>query len=130
MHLYSLSRILTITLAVVAIAAVSVTIYIAEENVINSYSSEISYQITKLPVAYDYTCDANNQEVNVVLTNKGTKVVADFSVSVTNPVCAGAVPELPSAFNQSSTLKFSVFSTNTNGTITVAGNYTLVSINF
>ncbi len=131
MHLYSLNRILTITLAIVAIVAISLTVYIFEENVINSYNSEISYEITKLPIAYDYSCGANDTGINVVLTNKGTKVVADFSVSVSNPVCAGAVPaNLPSIFNQSSTLKFTVYSSDINGTITVTGNYTLVSISF
>ena len=130
-HLYSLNRILTITLAIVAIIAISLTVYIIEENVTNSYNSEISYEITKLPIAYDYSCDTNDTAINVVLSNKGTKDVADFTVSVTNPVCVSAVPDsLPSIFNQSSTLRFTVYSNDVNGTITVAGNYTLVSISF
>jgi len=129
--LYSLNRILTITLAIVAIIAISLTVYIIEENVTNSYNSEISYEITKLPIAYDYSCDTNDTAINVVLSNKGTKDVADFTVSVTNPVCVSAVPDsLPSIFNQSSTLRFTVYSNDVNGTITVAGNYTLVSISF
>ena len=60
---------------------------------VNSYNSEISYQITKLPVAYDYSCGANDTGINVILTNKGMKAVTDFTVSVSNPVCAGAVPQ-------------------------------------
>jgi len=128
--LYSLNRILTITLAVVAIVAISLTIYIVEVNVANSYSSEISYQITKHPVVYDYSCDTNDTQVNVVLTNHGTKTVTDFSVSVTNPACVGAVSPVPPTFNRSSTINFTVLSTSLNGTINIAGNYTLVSINF
>jgi molybdopterin biosynthesis enzyme MoaB len=128
--LLSLNRILTITLAIVAIIAISLTVYIVEENAVNSYSSEISYQITKLPVVFDYSCDTNDTQINVVLTNQGTKAVTDFTVSVTNPACVGAIPSLPSIFKQSSTMNFTVLSSSINGTINIAGNYTLVSINF
>ena len=130
-RLYSLSRILTITLVVVAVIAVSLMIYIFEENAMNAYGSKISYQITKLPITYDYSCSTNSQLVEVFLANRGNKTVSDFAVSISNPVCVGAVPNtLPSVFNRSSTLVFTLSSIDTNGTITITGNYTLVTINF
>ena len=129
--MYSLSRILTITVVIIGVIAVSLTIYIFEENALNAYGSRISYEITKLPVTYDYSCDTNSQQVEVFLTNTGTRTVSYFTVSVSNPVCVGAIPNtLPSVFNHSSTLTFMVSSMATNGTITIAGNYTLVTINF
>ena len=130
-HLLSLNRILTITLVVIAIIAASVTVYILEENAINSYGSEISYKVTKLPLTFDSSCGTNSEEVGVSLTNMGSKTVTDLTVNVSNPVCVGAVPvDLPTMLNKSSTLTFSVSSTDMNGTITVAGNYTLVTISF
>jgi len=128
--LLSLNRILTIVLVIIAISGISITAYILEENVMNAYDSEISYKIMKLPLAYDYSCDTNNEEVFVTITNMGSKAVTDLTVSVSNPVCVGSVSGLPSMLNKSSTLSFTVSSTETNGTIIVAGNYTLVTINF
>ncbi|MHB8568037.1 MAG: hypothetical protein ACYC7D_11750 [Nitrososphaerales archaeon] len=124
------SRSLTIIVAIFAAIALVATVYAAYVTSLNSYSTNISYTVNKLSPEYDYSCGQHIQGLYVILKNHGSKTVDDFSVSISSPLCKGAVPPLPQVLNASFAMKFYVYSTQTNGTISVSGNNTLIEIKF
>ena len=125
-----LSKILTITVFVLALITVSVVSYNQFQASRNSYNSEIKYSFSRFPLAYDYSCSENDYQIHFAITNTGDKNITNFSVSVTNPLCVGGNPLLPSMLKALSTVSFYVQSTNPNGTLTLSGNNTLVQIKF
>jgi hypothetical protein len=126
----TLSRVLTIVLIFVAISATGTAAYSYYTSTSNSYSPNLKIRYSKLAPQYDYSCLQPIQGIYVVLNNSGDKSIQDFSVSVSNPLCKGAVPPLPSQLKENASLDFYVYSTETNGTITVSGNNTLLLVKF
>ncbi len=121
-----------LTVIVIALACVAVLIvalgqfqYDREE-----YQSYIKYTFTRQYLQYDYSCDQSVYGLYIVLTNSGDKTVQNLQVSVTNGLCVGAIPPLPSALNASQSIQFYVYTTVPNGTVTVTGNNTDLSIGF
>ncbi len=117
-------------LAIFAVLAIGSTALGVYTNTLDSYTSHITYSVTKLPAQYDYSCLQSIQGLYLVLTNNGDKTVSGFSVSVSNPLCKGALPPLPTLFDPGTTLKFYIYSTAMNGSITITGNNTLLVIKF
>jgi hypothetical protein len=113
-----------------AIAALLSVIYVQSYIAGNAYGASIKYTISRDQPGYDYSCDEPVYGIYVSLSNNGTKTVSYFSVAITNPLCAGSVPPLPSDLTQFQALKFYVYSTAPNGTVTISGNNTLVEIKF
>lgn len=126
----SLSKILTIAVIVLAIAAVASLAYIQYAAMKNSYNAKIQVSFVKSPVAYDYSCNTNDYQIYFMIDNTGSKNVADLSVSISNPLCVGAIPSLPKILNVSSTLSFYAQSSAENGTLIISGNNTFVEIKF
>lgn len=125
-----LSRVLTIALVLFAIVATGAAAYSYFTSTIYSYTPSVKYSISKISPEYDYSCSQPIQGIYVILDNSGAKSIQGFAVSVSNPLCKGAVPPLPSQLGGNASLKFYVYSTETNGTITVRGNNTLLQIKF
>lgn len=128
--LIQVSKILTfavVILALLAIIAVAYSQILVEKN---SYNADIQVSVVKSPVVYDYSCDENDYQIHFVIDNIGSENVRDLSISITNPICVGAVPSLPQTLNSSSTLSFYAQSTRSNGTLTISGNNTFVQIKF
>jgi hypothetical protein len=126
----SLSKILSIAVIILAIAAVSVLGYTQFLAMKNSYNSKIQVSFVKSPVAYDYSCNTNDYQIYFMIDNTGSKNVADLSVSISNPLCVGGIPSLPQTLNASSMLSFYAQSSAENGTLTISGNNTFVEIKF
>ena len=126
----SLSRILSFAAIAVAIAATLVVVLSLQEVATNSYNSEISYSETKITPSYDYSCNEPVQGVYLVVSNNGQKSVDGFSVSVSSPLCAGSVPPLPNSLAPMAQIKFYVYSSKMNGTVTIQGNDTLLVVKF
>ncbi len=125
-----IGRLLTLSVVIMGIVLVGSLIYVNYVTVENAYDGALKYSISKQPPGYDYSCDEPVYELYVTLSNNGTKTVSDFLVSVSNPLCKAAVPPLPTVFPPADQLKFYVFSSQENGTLTISGNNTLVQINF
>jgi hypothetical protein len=124
------SRILTIAVFVLGIAAlVSITYaqFVANQN---SYNREISITFSKSPAAFDFTCKTNDYQIYFVLKNLGSKAVTGLSISITNPLCEVAIPLLPKTLNASSSISFEAQTEVQNGTLTVSGNNTFVQVGF
>lgn len=126
----SLSKILSILVVVLAVAAISVVAYTQLIAIKNSYNTKIDVSFTKSPVAYDYSCGSNDYQIYFVIDNTGSKSVVGLSVSITNPDCDGGVPSLPQILNASSTISFDAQTTTENGTLIISGNNTFVQIKF
>jgi hypothetical protein len=94
------------------------------------YQADINYQFTRISLRYDYSCDENVFGLYVTLQNNGDKIVQNLQVGVTNELCVGSIPPLPGALNPGQSIKFYVYTTEPNGTITVSGNNTDVYIRF
>jgi hypothetical protein len=94
------------------------------------YQSYIKYSFTRIALKYDYSCDENVYGLYLNLVNNGDRIVQDFQVSVTNALCVGSVPPLPNSLNPGQSVKFYVYTTAPNGTITVTGNNTNLFIRF
>ena len=94
------------------------------------YQANIEYQFSRISLRYDYSCDENVYGLYVTLRNNGDKIVQNLQVSVTNELCVGSIPPLPSTLNPGHPIKFYVYTTEPNGTITVSGNNTDVFIRF
>ena len=94
------------------------------------YQANIQYQFTRISLRYDYSCDENVFGLYVALQNTGDKIVQNLQVSVTNELCVGSIPPLPSTLDSGQSIKFYVYSTEPNGTVTVSGNNTYVYIRF
>ncbi len=125
-----LSNVLTII--VVVSAAIAVLGFVLGQIQFDQeqYQANIKFQFTRISLKYDYSCDENVYGLYVMLQNAGNKIVQNFEVSVTNALCVGSVPPLPSALGPGQSIKFYVYSTEPNGTVTVSGNNTDVYIRF
>ena len=125
-----LSNVLTII--VVVSAAIAVLGFVLGQIQFDQeqYQANIKFQFTRISLKYDYSCDENVYGLYVILQNTGNKIVQNFEVSVTNALCVGSVPPLPSALDPGQSIKFYVYSTEPNGTVTVSGNNTDVYIRF
>ncbi|MGI0090185.1 MAG: hypothetical protein ACREBS_00605 [Nitrososphaerales archaeon] len=64
------------------------------------------------------------------MANTGNKSVNDVSVSITNPLCTGAVPPISNTFAAQQKKVMYLYTTAQNGTITLSGNNTLLLIRF
>lgn len=126
----SISRVLTIALVLLTVGAIGAVAYSYYTSSLYSYTPNLKYRISKLSPQYDYSCSQPIQGIYVILDNSGQKSIQGFVVSVSNPLCKAAVPPLPSLLDENASLKFYVYSTETNGTITVSGNNTLLLIKF
>ncbi|MCL5068023.1 MAG: hypothetical protein M1368_06690 [Thaumarchaeota archaeon] len=124
-------RILNGLVIVFALLAVGALVYSQYVTTSEAYGNSLVYNFSRETRSYDYTCDEPVYGIHVALLNNGTKTVSGFSVSVTNPLCNGAVPStLPAQFPPAQRLAFYVYSAQQNGTVTVSGNNTLVQIRF
>lgn len=113
-----------------AIAGISIFVWSATYEAEMSYQNHLHYTLAKQALSYDYSCDQRVYDLSLVLTNNGSKVVNDLSISVTNGLCEGAVPPLPSSLLPQQQLSIDIYTTSVNGTITVTGNNTALFIPF
>jgi hypothetical protein len=122
----------TLTLLLIVFAAIGVGLFVwnASNQSQLSYQDHLEYSLTKTKLGYDYSCDQNVYSLNLVVTNAGSKLLNDISVSVTNPLCVGAVPQPPNSLASGENLTMDVFTTTVNGTITITGNNTFLLVPF
>ncbi|MGI0078425.1 MAG: hypothetical protein ACRECH_02265 [Nitrososphaerales archaeon] len=125
-----IGKALTVVVAIMGVALVGSLIYVNYFAAQDAYNMSIKYSVSKLPASYDFSCDEPVYGLYVVISNNGTKTVADFSVSISNPLCKAAVPPLSNALLPSQQAMFYVYSSQQDGTLTISGNNTLVEINF
>lgn len=123
-----LGRVLTILVVILALGFAATLIFTNLEAQ-NQYGA-LTYSVSKLSPEYDYSCDEPVYGLYVILSNNGSKAIADFSVSISNPLCKGAVPPLTNVLLPSQHLGLYLYSTQENGTLTVSGNNTMVEISF
>lgn len=126
----STTKLLTVIVVVLALLSISAILYSQFYTMRESYNSEIKYSFSKSPIAYDYSCDQNDQQVYFVIKNVGTKTVSDLSFSISNPLCKGSLPSLPTVLDSNSSISFYAESTGLNGTMTLSGNNTYIQIAF
>jgi hypothetical protein len=127
---FKLGNLLSIILVVIACSAVAV---IALGQVLqneDAYQSNIRYSFTRLYLNYDYSCDENVYGLYVDIINGGNKMVQNLSVSVTNELCVGSIPPLANALDAGQSIKFYIYTTEPNGTVSVTGNNTDLVIRF
>jgi len=117
-------------LIVFAILGVGLFIWNESNQSQMSYQHYLNYSLTKTKLSYDYSCDQQVYSLNMVLTNDGNKLVSDLSVSVSNPLCVGAIPQLPDSLAPSQQLAVDIYTTSANGTITITGNNTVLLVQF
>lgn len=129
-YLHRLSEILSIAVIILVAITVSVLSYNLVRASENSYNPEIKYSFSRSALIYDFSCSENDYQVHFTISNTGEKNVEQLSATVTNPLCVGGNPILPSSLNASSTLDFYVQTTTANGTLTISGNNTLVRVIF
>lgn len=96
----------------------------------NEYQSEIKYSYSRVNLSYDYSCEENVFGLYLVVTNAGQKTVENLSVYVTNALCVGSVPPLTNTLYPNQSLKFYVYSSAQNGTVTIMGNNTDLLVRF
>jgi hypothetical protein len=121
-----------LTIAVVAVILVSLTILILgqfSQNASN-YGSQVQYSLSRIPLRYDYSCNENVFGLYLVLTNSGSKVLQNLSLSITNELCVGAILPIPNSLLPGQSLKVYLYSAQQNGTITFSGNQTELAIQF
>lgn len=125
-----MNRLLSVLSIVVLLSAtlVFVTSYLEFSN--TNYKSNIKYDLSKGSQSFDYSCNEKVYSLFLVLKNTGSKLVQDLSISVTHGICKGAVPPIPSSLAPVQKISLYVYTYSPNGTITVSGNNTLVSIKF
>jgi|GEM_PF-1922906 hypothetical protein len=97
---------------------------------LRNYGRNLSVSLSRLKSSYDYSCDQSVNALYVTVRNLGMKDVSDLSVTITNPLCFGSVSPLPSNLPPLGNLGFYVYSTKPNGTLTIGGNNTYVSVTF
>jgi hypothetical protein len=124
-----LGTILTIILVILAVISVSVVVLGQYQQSREEYRS-IAYTYSRITLRYDYSCDENVYGLSIALTNYGEKMVQNFEVSVTNELCVGSIPPLPSMLNSGQSIQFYVYSTEQNGTVSILGNNTDIVIQF
>ncbi|MDG6997449.1 MAG: hypothetical protein JRN52_16160 [Nitrososphaerota archaeon] len=123
-------RVLTALLVVVAIAALALVVSSQVEQARIEYNISIEYSLSKQGGNFDYSCDEPFYSVFLRVSNNGSKVVNDFTISISNGLCKGAVPPLPSSLNSGQSIQIYLYTTKQNGTITISGNNTLIYVNF
>ncbi len=123
-------KILTIMLIAFAIVGVGLFVWNESNQSQMSYQRYLNYSLTKTKLSYDYSCDQQVYSLDMVLTNDGNKLVSDLSVSVTNALCVGAIPQLPDSLVPSQQLAVDIYTTSVNGTITITGNNTVLLVQF
>ncbi|MHB1907908.1 MAG: hypothetical protein ACYCQJ_03430 [Nitrososphaerales archaeon] len=121
---------MTVLVILLAVSSVSAVLYSQYFAASKSYNSSIKYTFEKSPLAYDYSCDQNDQQIYFMIKNVGSKLVSGLAFSLSSPLCKGALPLLPNVLNASSTLDFYAQSATQNGTLTISGNNTFVVISF
>ena len=119
-----------LTVVLVVLASISIIVLMKEQSETSSEYQSISYSFARISLRYDYSCDENVYGLYIGLTNNGSKFVQNLTVSVTNGLCVGSVPPLPSFLSQRQTIHFYVYTSSPNGTISVTGNNTDFSIRF
>lgn len=95
-----------------------------------NYGSQLRYSLKRIQLRYDYSCDENVYGLYIVLNNSGPKTVSGLSITMTNELCVGAIPPIPNALTAQGSLKLSLYSTASNGTIMISGNNTQLNIAF
>ena len=125
-----IGKALTVLVAIMGVALVSSLVYVNYFAMQNAYGGYIKYTFSRLPASYDYSCDEPVYGLYIAISNNGTKSVSGFSVSISSPLCKGAIPVLSNALLPLQEIRFYVYSSQENGTITVSGNNTMISINF
>jgi hypothetical protein len=123
-------RFLTILVVAAAVAALTLVYFEQMEGIQQSYNSEIGFSVSKEQGSFDYSCDQPFYGLYLKVSNEGSKVVSDFSISITNPLCKGAVPPLPSELLPSHSIAIYLYSTEQNGTVTISGNNTMIFLKF
>ena len=125
-----LSNVLTlIVIASVALAVLGFAlgqIQLSKEE----YQSNIKYQFSRISLRYDYSCDESVYGLFLTLQNKGNKTVQNLQISVTNELCVGSIPPLPTVLNPGQSIQFYVYTTVANGTVSISGNNTDLFIQF
>lgn len=117
-------------LAIVVFGAAVLLVSTQIQNQGAVYNSSIEYKLSKQTESYDYSCNEPLFPIYLQLSNNGSKVVEDLSISITNGLCKGAVPPLPSSMNPGQSLQIYLYTTKQNGTITISGNYTTIYVDF
>ena len=125
-----LGRILSILLILFVVAGVGLFVWNEVNQSQLSYQNHLDYSVTKTILSYDYSCDQQVYGLNMVLSNNGSKLVNDLSVSLTNELCVGAIPPLPDSLAPHQQLTFDIYTTSVNGTITITGNNTVLLVRF
>jgi len=95
-----------------------------------NYGTELRYSLERIQLRYDYSCDENVYGLYLVLNNSGPKTVSSLSITLTNELCVGAIPSIPNTLSANESLKIYLYSTESNGTITISGNNTELNIGF
>ena len=95
-----------------------------------NYGNKLRYSLERIQLRYDYSCDENVYGLYLVLNNSGAKSVSGLSVAMTNELCVGAIPPIPNTLSPNESLKIYLYSTESNGTITISGNNTELNIGF
>jgi hypothetical protein len=125
-----LGDILTAILISFALVGVGLFVFNQMNQAQMSYQSHLDYSVSKAILSYDYSCDQQVYSLNFLLSNNGSKLVNNLAISVTNPLCVGAVPPLPPALAPHQQLMLDLYTTSQNGTITVMGNDTVLLVRF
>src|SRR5438477_10635533 len=118
-----LSQILTIVIVVVS--AISIGTIVLGQSVKNTsnYGPELRHSFTRIQLRYDYSCHQNVYGIYLILNNSGPETVQGLSFAITNELCVGAIPAIPSSLSPGASLKVYLYSTAGNGTITISGNH-------
>jgi hypothetical protein len=126
----NIERLLTLALVAVIVASFGV-VYLEEvESIRQNYNADIGLSISREQGSFDYSCDQPVYGLYLKVSNDGEKVLSEFSVSITNPLCAGAVPPLTADLFPSQIVAIYVYSTERNGTVTISGNNTMIFLKF
>lgn len=121
---------LTALLVVAALAALALVVSAQVEQTRAEYNSSIDYSLNKQEGNFDYSCDEPFYSIFLRVLNNGSKLVDGFAISISNGLCKGAVPPLPSSLNSGQSIQIYLYTTKENGTITISGNNTLIYVNF
>lgn len=123
-------NVLTITLLLVVAGSVGLLFYNGLDQSTVSYNSSITHSIARETHNFDYSCNQEFYTLYLRVTNAGEKVVRNFSISISNELCKGAIPPIPAAFEPGQTLGLYLYTTKANGTIAISGNHTNIYVKF
>ena len=96
----------------------------------SNYKDSIKYSLTENQIGFDYSCNERVYSLYLVLTNDGPKLIQNLSISVTNGICEGAVPPIPTSLPPFRNVSLHLYTNTQRGSITVSGNNTLLTIKF